>query len=126
MYKDAARPHLHESGTYKVIKRMSAKTIERKINDTWKMICDENNFPKHIKKSFVSSNTDLPMFYHPIKTHKPQDQGLKIRPIISNVNAPPTKSHGYSHDYSSLFFVKYPHIWKIVISSSTQSSHAAP
>lgn len=87
-YVNAAHAHLNDASTYKPIKRMTAKTIEGKINSTWKRICDEND----IKRSFIASNTDIPEIYHLIKTHKPEAQGLKIRPIISNINGPTTKN----------------------------------
>ena len=66
---------------------MSAKTIEKKVNAVWKHICTKNLIPRHVEKNFISSNTDLPRFYHLIKTHKVTET-LKIRPIISNVNGP--------------------------------------
>ena len=67
---------------------MTAKTIESKVNTTWKRICEKNTIPQRIMKSFVTSNSDIPKFYHLIKTHKPSNQGVKIRPIVSNVNGP--------------------------------------
>ena len=62
---------------------MTAKTIETKVNSTWKAICQKRHIPKNIQRSYLSSNTDLPQFYHLVKTHKLQ-QGIKIRPIVSN------------------------------------------
>ncbi|KAK3730384.1 hypothetical protein QZH41_004673 [Actinostola sp. cb2023] len=58
-----------------------------KNNTTWRDIYRENNFPKYVARSFNSSNIDLPRFYHLIKTHK-INQGIKIRPIVSNINGP--------------------------------------
>lgn len=86
-YTEAALNHLNDSTTYKRVPRMSAKTIEKKVNAVWKDICMTNLIPRHIEKSFISSNTDLPRFYHLIKTHK-QAETLKIRPIVSNVHGP--------------------------------------
>ena len=40
-----------------------------------------------VRKSLIATNTDLPRFYHLIKTHKP-DPAIKIRPIVSNTNGP--------------------------------------
>lgn len=58
---------------------MTAKTIENKVNLVWKNICSRNKFPSFVVKSFVASNTNLPKFYHLIKTHK-TSSGIKIRP----------------------------------------------
>ena len=74
---------------------MSAKTIEDKINRTWKRVCSEAKIPPKTEKSFISTNTDLPTFYHLIKTHKDGPE-LRIRPIISNRRGP-------SHKLSWLF-----------------------
>ncbi|CAH3108214.1 unnamed protein product [Pocillopora meandrina] len=66
---------------------MTAKTVENKVNLVWKNICSRNKFPPFVVKSFVASNTDLPKFYHLIKTHK-TGPDIKIRPIVSNINGP--------------------------------------
>lgn len=66
---------------------MTAKTIEKKVNTTWKDICHKRNIPRYVEQSYTSSNTDLPPFYHLIKTHKLQ-QEIKIRSIVSNSNGP--------------------------------------
>ena len=69
---------------------MSAKTVEGKINPVCKDICVRRNIPKFVKRSYVSNNTELPRFYHLVKTHK-LEQGIKIRPIVSNSNGPTTR-----------------------------------
>ena len=85
-YNIAAENHLQDPNTYKNIPRMTATTVEKKINKTWKnILCKKRNIPKRMKNSFVSSNTDLPRYYQLIKTHK-INQGIKIRPIVSNNN----------------------------------------
>ncbi len=66
---------------------MSAKTVENKINAVWKNICRKRDIPKHMERSFVTTNSDLPNFYHLVKTHK-LNQGIRIRPIVSNTNGP--------------------------------------
>ena len=66
---------------------MTAKTIETKVNSTWKALCQKRHIPKNIQRSYLSSNTNLPQFYHLVKTHKLQ-QGIKIRPIVSNCYGP--------------------------------------
>ena len=46
-----------------------------------------NEFPPFVQKSFLASNTDLPTFYHLIKTHI-TGPDIKIRPIVANINGP--------------------------------------
>ena len=89
-YNTAALKHLHDGITYRRVPSMTAKTIESKINKTWKRIGAEEKISAHITKSYVSTNTDLPKFYHLVKTHKEGDE-LKIRPIVSNINGPTKK-----------------------------------
>ena len=79
--------HLHDTSTYRKIPRLMAKTVEKNINKSWKEVCHWRNIPRHVERRYVSSNTDLPQFYHFIKSHKIQ-QGIKIRPIVSNINGP--------------------------------------
>ena len=78
-YSKAALDHLNDSNTYQKVPRMTAKTIENKVNLVWKNICSRNKFPSFVVKSFVASNTNLPKFYHLIKTHKTSSD-IKIRP----------------------------------------------
>ena len=63
-YSQAALDHLNDSNTYQKVPRMTAKTVENKVNLVWKNICSRNKFPPFVVKSFVASNTDLPKFYH--------------------------------------------------------------
>ena len=60
------------------------------INSTWKTICKGRDIPKRIKRSLITTNSELPYFYHLIKTHK-LNIGIKIRPIISNCSGPTKK-----------------------------------
>jgi len=46
-----------------------------------------NNKVQIRKRKRIKSNTDLPRFYHLIKTHK-TGPDIKIRPIVSNTNGP--------------------------------------
>ena len=71
-YNTAADNHLQDTNTYRNVSRMSAVTIEKKINKVWKDICNARDIPKRMKNSFVSSNTDLPQYYQLIKN--PQDK----------------------------------------------------
>ena len=82
-YTQLALVHLSDPNTYQMIPRISAKTVEKKINSTWKNICQHNKFPSFVLKSFLSSNTDLPRFCHLIKTHK-TGPDIKIQLIVSN------------------------------------------
>ena len=89
-YDEAARAHLNNNAVYIPIKSMSARTIENKINQVWKRQCRKNSIPTQIMKSYVTTNSDLPVFYHLVKTHK-EGPSLKIRPIISNRRGPTHK-----------------------------------
>jgi hypothetical protein len=89
-YEDAALRHLGDENTYRKTARMTAKTIETKINGTWRRISASEQLKPHIIRSYVSSNTDLPRFYHLVKTHK-EGPEMKIRPIVSNCNGPTKK-----------------------------------
>ena len=89
-YDEAAFKHLSDTSIYKPVAHMTPKTIEKKINQTWKTICNESKIAMTITKSYVSSNTTLPRFYHLIKTHKSGPE-LKIRPIVSNKGGPSAK-----------------------------------
>ena len=52
-------------------------------------ICCKRNILKRIQQSYIASNTELPHFYHLIKTHNDIiQQDLKIRPIVSTSNGP--------------------------------------
>ena len=86
-YTRVALAHLNDSSTYQKVPRMSAKTVENKVNSTLKKICLQNETPSFVRKSFIGGNTDLPRFYHLIKTHK-TGPAIKIRPIVSNTNGP--------------------------------------
>ena len=80
-YSQAALDHLNDSNTYQKVPRMTAKTIENKVNLVCKNISSQNKFPSFVIKGFVASNTNLPRFYHLIKMHK-TDPDIKIRPTV--------------------------------------------
>jgi hypothetical protein len=86
-YKSLGRSHLADATTYRPIPRMTAKTVEAKINRTWKTICRERGVPTRCERSFTSSSTRLATFHHVIKTHKAGTQ-LKIRPIVASRDSP--------------------------------------
>ena len=86
-YTQVALDHLSDSTTYQKVPRMSAKTVENKVNSTWKSVCLRNEIPSFVRKSFIAANTDLPRFYHLIKTDK-TGPAIKIRPTVSNTNGP--------------------------------------
>ena len=79
--------HLSDPSVYKKVPRMSAQTIERKINEVWRTTASDRCVKTSVTKSYISTNTDIPAFYCLIKTHKDGPQ-LKVRPIISNKNGP--------------------------------------
>lgn len=89
-YDEAALNHLNNRAIYTPVRTMTAKTIEAKINQTWRRISEQSRIPAHVVKSFVSTNTDLPHFYHLIKTHK-DGPTTQIRPIVSNRKGPSRK-----------------------------------
>ena len=84
-YTRVALDYLNDANTYQKVSRMSAKTVENKVNTAWKKICRQNEFPPFVQKSFLASNTDLPKFYHLRSISGPD---IKIRPIVSNFNGP--------------------------------------
>lgn len=84
-YKQVALDHLSDCNTYRKVPRISAKTVENKVNTAWKKICLPNENPPFVQKSFLASNTELPRFYHLIKTHH-TGHDIKTRPIVSNIN----------------------------------------
>ena len=89
-YKDLGRSHLSNTATYRQVPRMTAKTVEGKINRAWKAVCRERSIPPRCERSFVSNNTRLATFHHVIKTHKPGPE-LKIRPIVASRGSPTEK-----------------------------------
>ena len=89
-YNEAAQKHLDDSEVYTRVPRMTAPTIEKKINQVWKEVCSAESVKVHVAKSFVTRNSDLPTFYHLVKTHKPGPE-LKVRPIVSNYKGPTKK-----------------------------------
>ena len=93
MYNSLAFDHLNKSNntsTYAKVARMSAKTTEKKVNAVWKQIFATKSISTNVQKSFLSTNTDLPEFYHLVKTYKLQ-QKMKTRPIVSNIRGPTRK-----------------------------------
>ena len=89
-YDEIAVKHLSDTKIYQQVPRMTAKTVENKVNTSWKQVCSEASIPSHLKMNFTSNNTDLPKFYHLIKTHKEGNE-VKCRPIVSNHDGPTTK-----------------------------------
>ena len=89
-YERAAFKHLEDGTIYKKVARMTAKTIENKINGTWRKVSSAEKIKPHVSKTYVSNNTDMPRFYQLVKTHK-KGPDVKIRPIVSNSNGPTKK-----------------------------------
>ena len=89
-YTKAATEHLSDGTTYKKVSRMSAPTIEKKINRVWKNVSAEAGIPERIIRMFVSTNTELSRFYVLVKTHKAGPQ-IKIRPIVACRESPSYK-----------------------------------
>ena len=55
--------HLSDTNTYKKVKRMSAKTIEDKINNSWREITKQGNINQSTIQSYISNNTKISNFY---------------------------------------------------------------
>ena len=90
MYTQLGVEHLTDESSYAQISHITPKTIETRINSTWKKIAHDNEIPGYITRSLITSNSTIPKFYHLIKTHKPGST-IKIRPIVSNSNGPTKK-----------------------------------
>ena len=89
-YDHAAHQHLSDTSTYKKINRMSAGTMEAKINAVWKQVGKDANLNTRDTRMYVTNNSTLPKFYHLIKTHKNTPE-IKIRPIVSGIGGPAYK-----------------------------------
>ena len=79
-----------DTATYQLVPRMTAKTVETKVNRAWKAVCRAREVSKRCERTFVSSSTRLATFHHVIKTHKPGPP-LKIRPIVACRGSPTEK-----------------------------------
>ena len=75
------------------------KTLEDKINSTWRTVCRRRNLPNRVYDMFAAHHTSLPTGRILIKTHKHSVEeisnipieSLKVRPIVSNCNSPMDK-----------------------------------
>ena len=89
-YNLAGLNHLNNPDIYLPIAHITPGTIEKRLNSVWKDVAIKNNIPHFIMRSYITNNSEIPSFYHLIKTHKGTDQ-IKIRPIVSNSNGPTKK-----------------------------------
>ena len=89
-YDSAGSDHLSDTDTYSVVPHLKPKTVEQKVNNVWRNIAQVRGVPRYITRSYCTTNSDHPRFYHLIKTHKPGNS-IKIRPIVSNINGPTKK-----------------------------------
>lgn len=89
-YIELGNQHLADETTYRLALRVSAMSIEKKINNLWRSICESKQIPKNIYRTYITNNSELPRLYILIKTHK-EGPNIKVRPIVSNVNSPTTK-----------------------------------
>ena len=106
---------------------MTAKTVEKKINDTWKSVCRERSISTRHERSFVSSSTRLATFRHTIKTHKAGPQ-LKIRPIVTCRGSPTEKISWLLKTILSPLLSDVPthlrdsdHLMTAIVSTTTQA-----
>ena len=82
------------------IKVLTVK-LQEKCNNLWKTICKRRNLDDFVTRAFMSSNTQLPVMYILLKTHKFDvcqisnatdiNQICKVRPIVSCVSSPTEK-----------------------------------
>jgi hypothetical protein len=89
-YDEAAQRHLDDEAIYTRVPRMTANTIEKKISRVWKDVSNAEKVKQHVARTFVTNNSDLPTFYHLVKTHKAGPE-LRVRPIVSNCTGPTKK-----------------------------------
>ena len=89
-YLAAGFQHLSDNSLYSKIAHITPKTIEKRVNYAWNTVCATKEIPSFISRSYITNNSNIPEFYHLIKTHKEGSQ-LKIRPIVSNVLGPTKK-----------------------------------
>ena len=95
-YDNVAIADLEDDAIYRIYKkvpRMTAKTIETKINGVWKSITQKEKVKYHITKAYMCHNSYLPRFYHLVKAHR-EGPTLKIRTIVSKRTGPTRKSPG--------------------------------
>ena len=75
--------------------------LQSKANTLWKKICINHNLDKNVEVALLSSNTQLPIMYVLLKTHKFSVSEIsssedfidtcKVRPIVSCCNGPSEK-----------------------------------
>ena len=88
-YSAAGKEHLSNE-VYEQVKKIAVSTIETRLNRAWQEVSREAGIPRAVLSSYMTHNSDLPRFYHLVKTHKP-GPGIKIRPIVSNSGGPTVK-----------------------------------
>ena len=86
-YTQVALDHLSDANTYQKVPRISARTVENKVNTAWKKVCQQNKIPPFVQKK-------LPCVKHGSEQILPSRQetqtgpDIEIRPIVSNINGP--------------------------------------
>jgi len=88
-YHSAAINHL-SGPAYRKIRNVKPLTIEKRINSTWRSVCNDAELPKNIVKQYTATNSRHPSFYCLPKTHK-DNPLLKVRPIVSCTRSPDRK-----------------------------------
>ena len=80
-----------EDGTfYAKVKVSNCDAIEKRLNSVWLDICRRQDFVSSVRSIYITRHSELPVFYHLIKTHKKSAE-LKIRPIVANTKGPTKK-----------------------------------
>ena len=86
-YTQLGRSYLSDAEVYEVVQRMTAKTVEGKINSQWRKIARARGVLWRCEKSSITNKTRLATFHHLVKTQKPGPQ-LGIRAIVANRGGP--------------------------------------
>ena len=89
-YAEVGFQHLNDGGTYERVPSITAKTIEQRVNTTWRNVARSKDLPVGVTRTFVTNNSYIAKFYYLVKTHKTGPE-IKIRPIVSGINCPTTK-----------------------------------
>ena len=94
-YAQVALDHLSDLNTYQKKPRMSAKTVENKVNSTWKNIYLQNKFPLLSEEVFSPQTPTCPGSTISSRPTKPA-RILKYDPSYPSSMDQPNASHGCS------------------------------
>jgi hypothetical protein len=87
-YEKAISEHLCNNPIYRKVNVSKIESLENRINDEWKKVCHENKIPKRIQNMYSLSCSNFATIQAVIKTHKPMNEAVPIRPIINSIGSP--------------------------------------